>query len=102
MPILPTVKIKWPGSDSGYLVINEKDFDSAIHTLYEASSKPSKSVAPMGSNPAREQREAELQGLLPDNWRSVKRIAQELGIEKPNGGWDEAIPLILQKEFYDS
>ena len=98
MTILPTVKVKWPGGDSGYLTINKQDFDPAIHTLYEAKSKP---VTPKssGSNPARAAREAELNGLLPDNWRSVKRIAQELDIEKPDGGWDEAIPMILDKEF---
>ncbi len=32
------------------------------------------------------------------NWREIQKIAQTLGISKPEGGWDEAIPLILKAE----
>ena len=44
----------------------------------------------------REQREAE---LLEMTWQAVKAIAEPFGISKPAGGWDEAIPLILDFEF---
>jgi hypothetical protein len=44
----------------------------------------------------REQREAE---LLEMTWQAVKAIAEPLDIAKPAGGWDEAIPLILDFEF---
>lgn len=33
------------------------------------------------------------------NWRPIQQIAQPLGIFKPGGGWDEAIPLIAAKEL---
>ena len=35
-------------------------------------------------------------------WQAVKAIAEPLGIAKPAGGWDEAIPLILDSEFADT
>lgn len=42
------------------------------------------------------EREAE---LLEMTWQAVKAIAEPLGIEKPPGGWDEAVPSILAIEF---
>ncbi len=35
---LPTVKIAAPGSESGYVVINESDFDASTHKKYEEQS----------------------------------------------------------------
>lgn len=29
-----------------------------------------------------------------EGWMAIKDIASDLGIKKPEGGWDEAIPLI--------
>jgi hypothetical protein len=50
---------------------------------------------------ARESRELELLGIYEvDGWRGLKAIAEPLGIEKPADGWDEAIPLILEKEGF--
>lgn len=49
-----------------------------------------------------EVRRAELKALLSEDagWQSIKEIANKLGIDKkPKGGWDEAIDLILAKEF---
>lgn len=43
-------------------------------------------------------RKAELEAM---DWREVKAIAEKLGIEKPENGWDEAIPLIIEKEGGD-
>lgn len=37
--------------------------------------------------------------LLDMPWQAIKSIAEPLGIAKPEGGWDEAIPLILEAEF---
>ena len=57
--------------------------------------------------PTREAREAELIGLYfgdsgdQANWRPIKRIADGHSIEKPDAGWDEAIPLILSAEFHE-
>jgi hypothetical protein len=50
----------------------------------------------------KEVRRAELKALLSEDagWQSIKEIANKLGIDKkPKGGWDEAIDLILAKEF---
>lgn len=53
----------------------------------------------------REQRKAELEELLSSGggWRKVKAIAEsfEPPITKPEGGWDDAIQLILDAEFPD-
>lgn len=32
----PTVKIKNPAEDGGYMIINESDFDPASHALFDA------------------------------------------------------------------
>jgi hypothetical protein len=48
-----------------------------------------------------EVRKAELESLLKETqgWRNIERIAKELGItQKPAGGWDDAMPLILEAE----
>lgn len=44
----------------------------------------------------RDEREEQLIGM---SWQSVKAIAESLGIQKPEGGWDESIPLILDAEY---
>lgn len=47
-----------------------------------------------------QKRKAQLESLLQENqgWRNIERIGKELGITKPASGWDDAIPLILEKE----
>ena len=35
------------------------------------------------------------------DWREIKEIAESLQIPKPEGGWTEAIPLILEKQSSD-
>lgn len=50
----------------------------------------------------REAREAQLRQMYAQSngWREVAKIAELHGItEKPDGGWDEAIPAILDLEF---
>ncbi len=46
----PTVRVKTDNSD-GYKVINESDFDSSIHELFEAKVEP---PAPPSESPATE------------------------------------------------
>lgn len=44
-------------------------------------------------------RTEELQKLFEKKgWGAIRRIAEQYGIEKPTGGWDEAIPLIVEAE----
>lgn len=48
-----------------------------------------------------QKRLAELNSLIkePNGWRNIERIAKQHDItQKPAGGWDEAIPLILENE----
>ena len=45
-----------------------------------------------------ELRKAELEGLLKQSWRKIAAIAEPLEVAKPEGGWDEAIALILAAE----
>ncbi|MEO1523254.1 MAG: hypothetical protein AAFU78_21110 [Cyanobacteria bacterium J06633_2] len=44
----------------------------------------------------RDEREVELKAM---DWRALKAIAEQHGIDKPDDGWDEAIPFILDVEF---
>lgn len=49
--------------------------------------------------PADNSREEELKALFKaKGWRELAKIAEPLGIEKPEAGWDEAIPQIVAKE----
>ena len=106
---IPTVKIAF---GNGFVIINRSDFDSSKHQLFsdEDVSTPSpvaesETASPNPLAPTREAREAELIGLYfgdsrdQANWRPIKRIADGHSIEKPDAGWDEAIPLILSAEF---
>lgn len=46
------------------------------------------------------ERESQLNQLFADQgWKPIEAIAKEHSITKPSGGWDKAIPLILDKEF---
>lgn len=48
-------------------------------------------------------RETQLREMLAEgNWREVAKIAKNLGIVKPEGGWDEAVPLIIAAESESS
>ena len=60
-----------------------------------------KPIVPPLKPKTREDRTAELREILDQDsgWRQIKAIAEPLGIEKPTGGWDEAIPEIIKKEF---
>ena len=45
-------------------------------------------------------RENELKAILaePNGWNKIAAIAKPYGIKKPDGGWDEAIALIIAAE----
>lgn len=62
---------------------------------------PTNQIEPPTIDP-KDARRDELKALLSEDagWQSIKEIANKLGIDKkPKGGWDEAIDLILAKEF---
>lgn len=44
----------------------------------------------------RESRESDLMDM---SWQAIKKIAESHGIEKPEDGWDEAVPMILDAEY---
>jgi hypothetical protein len=67
------------------------DENSAIATVNVASE-------PVAEQSLYESRKAELEGLLKQSWRKIAAIAEPLEIAKPEGGWDEAIALILEAE----
>lgn len=49
---------------------------------------------------SRAERESQLRQLFAtQGWKAIQPIAAEHGISKPVKGWDDAIPLILEKEF---
>ncbi len=47
-----------------------------------------------------EHRKAQLEAIWEEQgWRGIAAIAKPLNIEKPEDGWDEAIPLIVEAEY---
>jgi hypothetical protein len=123
MSKLPTIWIVNPRNPDPQhkLRINLSDFDPNLHTPYEEKVlRQQKEEATQGQQvaeydqadleviepeitDAREYREIELMGIYEqDGWRGLRAIAKPLGIEKPDDGWDEAIPLILEAEGYGS
>jgi hypothetical protein len=74
--------------------LTEQDKGSTVPT-------DSNSTAIMTSM-TREERELELLQMHEDKgWKAIKAVAEKLGIEKPvEGGWDNAIPQILEAEGY--
>jgi len=93
---LKTVRIKHLGSDKHWLTINQVDYDANVHQLWESASKPqSEATLNAGDSAAKLYSEEELLDLP---WQTIKSIATQLGIEKPEGGWDEALPLILEAQ----
>lgn len=110
---LPTIQIVNPNDPESFLIINKSDFDSAIHTPWDERHSVEVGEAPTVletgfltvEDSPRADREVELMTLYfgesgdESNWRPIKAIADSLGIPKPDGGWDNAIPLILEKEY---
>ena len=46
MAILPTVKVKTDETDSGFMIINETDFDRKIHKVFKEKEKVERSTTP--------------------------------------------------------
>lgn len=102
MPELDTVKVVNPDG-SGLMIINAQDFDPKIHTRWEARKSSKKESQPETiETPVSDavlDRINELENLYKaSGWRSIADLAESLGIEKPDSGWRDAIPLIADKE----
>lgn len=82
--MIPTIKVQ-ADTPEGYTIINEDDFDPNQHQRYE-DAPPSP-------------RQAELEALYDaEGYRAIQAIAEPLNIEKPKGGWRDAISLIVERE----
>jgi len=97
-----------------YIVINAEDFNPAEHKRFnprKASASPSPAPAPAPSpapspshavEPMSADQEVRYQQLEAiygsEGYRGIQAIATPLGIEKPAGGWRDAIPLIVEAE----
>jgi hypothetical protein len=66
------------------------------------STEPTDTDNPAVTNSmTREERETQLIEVYDQKgWQGIKAIADKLNISKPAGGWDEAIPLILDAEGF--
>jgi hypothetical protein len=108
--MIPTIKVQ-ADTPEGYILINESDFDSSQHQRYETRRPRSRTSAAAATEaepdpPTSEQnsppdspRQAELEALYEaDGYRAIQAIAEPLNIEKPKGGWRDAIPLIVEQE----
>jgi hypothetical protein len=102
---IPTVKIVNLRNSDYFLTINQSDFDPQIHALYQEKAQKTETPKTSVEEPQithfdpKAERKAELEAM---SWRALKKAASVWGItEAPEGGWDEAIPLILNYEFPD-
>lgn len=106
MGTIPTIKICHPESPDHWLIINQSEYDPSKHEAWKADDQlttndvgfeiPKKDVVDTEDRDAKEYRRIELESM---DWRQLKTIAEGLDIEKPEGGWDESIDLILEVEF---
>jgi len=106
MAEIPTIPIE--DGQGGYLLINEEDFDPSQHKQFNlrhaASPSPAPTPAPVPSPAAElppevEVRMQQLEAIYEsEGYRGIQAIAIPLGIEKPEGGWRDAIPLIVEAE----
>lgn len=109
MPEIKTIKVVNPDGPD-YMIINESDFDKTVHVRWEQrkQTKPkSKAETVQTSNESFTVIEGdpilsrinELEELYKaDGWRPIADLGESLKIEKPAGGWRDAIPLIAQRE----
>lgn len=75
--------------------------EAPVETVTESASDIGSTIGSPTELTPYEVRKAELESLMKETqgWRNIERIAKELGIaQKPAGGWDDAIPLILEAE----
>ena len=108
MAEVPTIQIE--DGQGGYLLINQEDFNPAEHKRFNPrkSASPSPSPAPTPApapapesplSPEAEVRTQQLEAIYEsEGYRGLQAIATPLGIEKPAGGWRDAILLIVEAE----
>lgn len=108
MATVDTLKVHHLENLDEFMVINASDFDSRIHQHYSPKKKRSKPADPPADptpNDQRSQREQDLYAAYDSDqlsWRDIAALADPLGIEKPEGGWRDAIPLIAAAEYPDA
>jgi len=107
---LKTVKIQHPKRDGHWLNINEIDYSPDVHQLWHDVVSPEVThevtqgdddVIPHSSIHGyyTEHELNQIKTSTPNGWVKIRKIAISFGItEKPSGGWDEAIPLILEAQ----
>jgi hypothetical protein len=108
MAEIPTIQIE--DGQGGYLLINQEDFDPSQHRRFNLRQSASPSPAPTPTPapasaptvelpPEVEVRIQQLEAIYEsEGYRGIQAIAIPLGIEKPEGGWRDAIPLIIEAE----
>lgn len=105
MPEIETIKVVNPDGE-GFMIINKSDFDPKTHTRYEQRKQAKKAETQTETKkriePASDselERIQELESIYQqDGWRAIADLAEGMGIEKPEKGWRDAIPLIAEKE----
>lgn len=115
--------IQVPDHAEYQMLINEEDYDASKHVLWsEKSTDASVSTpSPVGEEAetdaleqklTEEQTEESAENLTPtqdrmaelialyetEGFTAIKAIATPLGITKPDTGWEDAIPLIVEAE----
>jgi hypothetical protein len=122
------IAVKHPIDPAFFILINKDSFDPDTHELWEdedpdsdagTTEPPSETTgdpsgesgesqpegepdpnAPEGESDPANDRLNELMAIFEnDGWPAIKEIATSLGInDKPAGGWEDAIPLIVEAE----
>lgn len=59
MPAIKTVRIRSEATESGYMIINEPDYDPKKHTLYETPPQPDIEKPPLALEVSETQPEVE-------------------------------------------
>lgn len=113
MPILRTIAVYHPDGKNR-IVINERDFDPAVHRRWGEPSTPPPPPPPPVSRPVVNpviERRKELEAM---DWREIKAIgedfippitkaviaaAQDPPANEDDVRWDMAIPLIIDREY---
>lgn len=100
MRIFETVVIHHPEHYGQPLIIAKDAFDPQKHQLYDVvwqGKENPEEIKEVTTPP--QNREEELKQLYQSKgWRAIKELADKYGIERPEDGWDAAIPLILKAE----
>lgn len=108
MAIVKTVEIHHPESPEYRLIINESDYQPDFHHLWGSqvtidsidSTATEDTTDSAITKDARSIRLQELETIYQkQGWGAISRIANSLGIRKPDNGWYHALPAIVDAEF---